>query len=136
MNRSGLAVRELLDYLHFRNCTTELLVAHDDLDIPFGRLRYKKGGGNAGHNGIKSITEELKTADFSRLRLGIGNRKAARNPEFVLDCFDPEEQARFEELKRMINASLHCYLLQGIERAMAGFNGRAVTNESAGFSGT
>lgn len=70
MNVSGQSVQPLLAW---HKLTPEhLLVAHDELDIPTGELRFKKGGGNAGHNGLKSITEHLGTPDFYRLRMGIG----------------------------------------------------------------
>ena len=70
MNLSGEAVQECLA---FRKMTPEqLIVVHDEIDIPFGEIRVKKGGGSAGHNGLKSITERLSSPDYYRIRLGIG----------------------------------------------------------------
>ncbi len=70
MNLSGTSVQPLLAW---HNLTSKnLIVAHDELDIGVGQVRFKCGGGNAGHNGLKSITEHLATPDFYRLRLGIG----------------------------------------------------------------
>lgn len=70
MNGSGLCVQPLLSW--HRINPEHLLVAHDELDIPPGELRFKTGGGNAGHNGLASICEQLGTSDFGRLRIGIG----------------------------------------------------------------
>lgn len=70
MNLSGQCVQPLLVW--HKVSPDRLLVAHDELDIPPGELRFKLGGGNAGHNGLKSITQQLGTPDFYRLRIGIG----------------------------------------------------------------
>lgn len=70
MNLSGQCVQPLLAW--HKVSPDRLLVAHDELDIPPGDLRFKFGGGNAGHNGLKSITQQLGTPDFYRLRIGIG----------------------------------------------------------------
>lgn len=70
MNLSGLSVQPLAAY--YRLTPDDLIVVHDELDIPAGQLRFKYGGGNAGHNGLKSICEQLGTEKFYRLRIGIG----------------------------------------------------------------
>jgi len=71
MNRSGTAVSALARF--YKIPPSEMLVAHDELDIAPGRLKLKCGGGNAGHNGLKDIQSHLGTADFWRLRIGIGH---------------------------------------------------------------
>ncbi|MRD72352.1 aminoacyl-tRNA hydrolase [Rhodocyclus tenuis] len=71
MNRSGQSVSALAQF--YRIPAEEILVVHDDLDLPPGSIRLKKGGGNGGHNGLKDIQARLGTADFWRLRLGIGH---------------------------------------------------------------
>lgn len=70
MNASGHCVQPLLAW--HKTAPARLVVAHDELDIPAGELRYKFGGGNAGHNGLASICEQLGSPDFGRLRIGIG----------------------------------------------------------------
>lgn len=70
MNLSGEAVSPLLNW--FKLASDSLIVVHDELDIPVGSIRFKFGGGNAGHNGLKSITLQLGTPNFYRLRIGIG----------------------------------------------------------------
>ncbi|MDR2077078.1 MAG: aminoacyl-tRNA hydrolase [Desulfovibrio sp.] len=88
MNASGEAVQRLVAYYHLG--PEELLILHDELDLPLGRLRLKKGGGTAGHNGLKSIQQMLGTPDFYRLRMGIGKRAPA--VEYVLSRFPPQEK--------------------------------------------
>ena len=69
MNRSGLAVKALADF--FKITPDQILVAHDELDLPSGTAKLKKGGGHGGHNGLRDIIAQLSTHDFQRLRLGI-----------------------------------------------------------------
>ncbi len=71
MNDSGRSVQPLLAW--HKLTAEQLVVAHDEMDIPVGQLRFKRGGGNAGHNGLKSITQMLGTPDFYRLRIGIAH---------------------------------------------------------------
>lgn len=71
MNRSGLAVRALADF--FKITPGQILVAHDDLDLPPGTAKLKKSGGHGGHNGLRDITAHLGTNEFQRLRVGIGH---------------------------------------------------------------
>ncbi|MDO5536716.1 MAG: aminoacyl-tRNA hydrolase [Desulfovibrionaceae bacterium] len=73
MNLSGEAVQPVLAW--HKLAAKDLVVVHDELDLPPGSLRFKFGGGNAGHNGLKSITQQLGTPDFYRLRIGIGHPK-------------------------------------------------------------
>lgn len=71
MNDSGRAIKAIVNF--YRIPTTSLLIVHDDLDLPPGVARYKLGGGDGGHNGLKDIVSHLQTKDFWRLRLGIGH---------------------------------------------------------------
>ena len=71
MNHSGQAVRALMDY--YRISVENLLIAYDDLDLPAGTIRLKKGGGHGGHNGMRDIFRHLDSTDFMRLRIGIGH---------------------------------------------------------------
>ena len=89
MNDSGLAVRKVLAREHAP--LVDLLVVADDFALPFGKLRFREGGGPGGHNGLRSIIDELGTEKFSRLRVGIGepDRSAV---DHVLTRFAPDEQ--------------------------------------------
>lgn len=92
MNHSGRSVREAMSY--FRIEPPRVVVIHDELDLPFGQVRLKFGGGEAGHNGLRSITEHLATKDYFRLRMGIGRPPKEfthTTRDFVLDAFAPNE---------------------------------------------
>ncbi|WP_150466249.1 aminoacyl-tRNA hydrolase [Francisella sp. SYW-9] len=71
MNNSGLAVSKVANFYKIK--AEEILVAHDELDIDYGQIRLKKGGGHGGHNGLRSIHQHLGTNDYLRLRIGIGH---------------------------------------------------------------
>lgn len=71
MNHSGRAVRSVSNF--YRILPENILIVHDDLDLPVGRVKLKTGGGHGGHNGIRDIIQQLGTADFHRLRVGIGH---------------------------------------------------------------
>jgi aminoacyl-tRNA hydrolase len=92
MNVSGGPIKALLAY--FSIDPDELMVVHDDLDLPFGALRLKRGGGEGGHNGLKSISQALGTRDYIRLRCGIGRPPGRQDPaDFVLSPFSARERA-------------------------------------------
>jgi PTH1 family peptidyl-tRNA hydrolase len=96
MNRSGRAVVALA--LYFKILPDEILVVHDEIDLPPGVVKMKKGGGNAGHNGLRDITAHLTTPDFWRLRIGVGhpgNKDAVIDA--VLDRPRKEEQLLIDE---------------------------------------
>jgi peptidyl-tRNA hydrolase, PTH1 family len=95
MNESGLAVRKVLAREHAP--LGDILVVVDDFALPFGKLRFREGGGPGGHNGLLSIIEELGTEKFSRLRVGIGAPDRAF-VDHVLSKFAPDERQRLDEL--------------------------------------
>lgn len=97
MNESGLAVRSMLDY--YKAETSDLLVVHDDIDLPFGRLRLQIAGGSGGHNGIRSLERSLGTKGFSRLKVGIGRPPGSMDPaDFVLRRFSSKERDEIDVL--------------------------------------
>jgi len=97
MNDSGAAVRSALDY--FKVDPGDLLVIHDDIDLPFGRLRVQVGGGSGGHNGIRSLERSVGTQDFSRLKVGVGRPPGSQDPaDFVLRPFAKEERPEVESI--------------------------------------
>lgn len=99
MNRSGQAVAALANF--YKIAVDEILVAHDELDLLPGFAKIKKGGGHAGHNGLRDITSALSSGDFWRLRIGIGHPRTLNlNSEvvnFVLDRPRHEEQTQIDE---------------------------------------
>jgi len=94
MNNSGLAVKSLADY--YKIPSQDILVIHDEIDLPLGEIRIQKGRGAAGHKGAQSIIEQLGTKEFVRMRIGIrliNNKQLAISSEkFVLSKFTPEEE--------------------------------------------
>jgi len=95
MNESGLAVRKVLAREHAP--LVDLLVVVDDFGLPFGKLRFREGGGPGGHNGLASVIDELGTEKFSRLRVGIGPPDR-HFIDHVLTGFEPDEKQRLDEL--------------------------------------
>ena len=89
MNRSGLSVAKLLRF--YKYPPEEMLVVHDELDLPEGVVRLKRDGGHAGHNGLRDIIDHVGSKDFYRLRIGIGRPEAGRNvADYVLSA--PNQQ--------------------------------------------
>ena len=117
MNLSGRAVAYALNY--YKLSVEELVVVHDELDLPLGRMRMKKGGGLAGHNGLKSIAAETGSQDFVRLRLGIGRPQGRIDvSSWVLNNFLPEERETAEKVLPAAVAALRLYLNLGLTAAM------------------
>ena len=91
MNESGAAVRAALSY--YKVDPDDMLVIHDDIDLPFGRLRLQVAGGSGGHNGIRSLEKSLATKEFSRLKFGVGRPPGSMDPaDFVLRPFTKKER--------------------------------------------
>lgn len=97
MNESGAAVVSLLRY--FKAEVTDLLVLHDDIDLPFGKLRVQVDGGSGGHNGIRSLERALGTAEFTRLKIGVGRPPGSMDPaDYVLSRFSSVEREEVDLL--------------------------------------
>lgn len=118
MNLSGTAVRQLQSF--FKTDISNLIVIHDDLDLPFGAVRPKVSGGTAGHKGLASIESNLGSSDFMRVRLGIGKPvDKSRIEGYVLEPFRKEEQAILPEvIKRAADASAEI-VLNGLQKAVS-----------------
>ena len=120
MNRSGEAVRGVADF--FGLTTEDLVVLHDDLDLPFGRLRFKQRGGDGGHQGVRSIIERMGGNHFLRLKIGIGRPPQGMNPaDYVLDVFDENEQSLLDQILSQAAEAVTVLLLEGLEKAMNQF---------------
>jgi PTH1 family peptidyl-tRNA hydrolase len=125
MNRSGVSVRSLASF--YRLAPTELVAIHDELDLPLGQIRLKVGGGDAGHNGLRSISSHLGSQDFVRLRFGIGRPPAefgGDTASYVLQAFAPPERAILEELVGKAAEAIHLVVSVGIDAAMNQVNRR------------
>lgn len=121
MNLSGVAVRYWMNQekLPLEN----LLVVVDDLALPFGTLRMRKSGSDAGHNGLKNIAEQLGTPNYARLRFGVGNDfPKGGQIDFVLGKFPLEEQEKLPEVLKRAADAVRTYCLAGPDIAMNRFN--------------
>jgi len=124
MNESGGPVSGLLRF--FRVEPARLLVVHDELDLPFGRLRLKRDGGEGGHNGLRSISQSIATKDYCRLRLGIGRPPGRMDPaDFVLRDFSGAERADAELMVAEAVEAVRDVAVQGWERAQGEVNARS-----------
>jgi PTH1 family peptidyl-tRNA hydrolase len=124
VNRSGAAARALLERFEGLS-TSRLLVIADDLDLPLGRMRFRRDGGDGGHNGLRSLIEELKARDFPRLRLGIGRPLGNERGEIidhVLDRFHPEELKTVNEVVERAVEGVREFVSSGIDVAMNRYN--------------
>jgi peptidyl-tRNA hydrolase, PTH1 family len=122
MNSSGEAVGPLARY--YQAPMERVLVTVDDADLPLGHLRLRPGGGTGGHHGLESIERCVGTADFPRLRIGIGRRNGAREiTSYVLSRFDSTELALVDRVLDTACGQAECWLAAGIQMAMTQFNG-------------
>jgi len=129
MNRSGQAIDSFLRY--FQIPIDHLIVIHDDLDLSWSRIRIAPKGGAAGHKGILSIMEQLKTQNFIRLRMGIG-RPAEKIPSesYVIEPFSTEEKKELLPLTDQACEAIETLLKEGLTTAMNRFNVRRSTADS------
>ncbi|MBQ6840858.1 MAG: aminoacyl-tRNA hydrolase [Bacilli bacterium] len=118
MNLSGRAVSRVANY--YKIDPQDILVIHDDLDLASGIYRLKTNSSSGGHNGIKSIIEQLGTNGFSRLKVGIGNNKNTDTRNYVLNKLSTEE-INFLKSDKFIDI-INYYLENGIEKTMNSFN--------------
>lgn len=121
MNESGGPVAALVKYYDVP--VDRLIVIHDELDLPLGSLRCKRGGGDNGHNGLKSIRQALGTGDFLRVRFGIG-RPPGRQPvhDFVLKPFTKAEQVEADIVVQEAADAVESLLSVGLEKTQSAFN--------------
>ena len=116
MNESGGPVRGLLDY--HRLSADDLVVVHDELDLPFATVRLKRGGGEGGHNGLRSITRSSGTKDYLRVRVGIGRPPGRQDPaDFVLKDFSSAERKELDLLVAEAADATEALVARGLEAA-------------------
>lgn len=125
MNLSGQSVQGLIRF--YKLPLTNLLVAHDDLDLPVASIRIRPGGGSAGQKGVASIIERLGTQDFARLRIGVGHPPGQVDPaDYVLQDFSNGEMSLVSEaLNRAVEAAL-VFVVEGLTATMNRFNDYAL----------
>lgn len=123
MNQSGEAVQALMQYFHVN--LPDILVVHDEMDLPIGKISFLKQGGTAGHRGIASIQEQVKTDAFARLRIGIGRPSdLIKKEDYVLERVNENEQQSWKDAIKQSTQAIHTWLDHGIDRAMNKWNGQ------------
>ncbi len=120
MNLSGEAIKYFVD--KYKINISDVIVIHDDIDLPFAKIKIKKGGGDAGHNGIKSIIQELKDNNFCRIRIGIGRpQEKGSEADFVLDRFTEEEADKLQKKFIIVENFIYNWITGGFEKAAGKF---------------
>jgi PTH1 family peptidyl-tRNA hydrolase len=123
MNRSGDAVAAAVRGLDMAAPESDLLVVYDDMDLPLGRIRLRKGGGAGGQNGIGHVIEALGTRAIPRIRFGIGRPPAGQDPiEYVLSPFEPGEADRLVSATERAAAAVAAFVVEGMDAAMNAYN--------------
>ncbi len=116
MNVTGRQIGPLAKY--YGVAPEDVIVLHDELDIDFGQVRLKRGGGEGGHNGLRSLTQALGTRDYTRVRLGIGRPPGRQDPaDFVLKPFPSAQRAEVDLLIGNGVDAVELLLKQGLEAA-------------------
>ena len=123
MNRSGTSVVSACQSLGVK--PGDLIVVHDEIDLDFGALRIKIGGGHGGHNGLRSIAAALGETEYNRLRLGIGRPPTGGDvSRYVLSCFNAAERAQLQEYTEKATDALELLVQKGPQEAMNLYNNR------------
>ncbi len=129
MNNSGESIGRLLKRYHIS--PDDLIIIHDDLDLPTGKIRIRKGGGAGGHKGIESVTDELGSPGYLRVRIGIGHPAATEESaeisedditEYVLSDFTPEEREEISGIIPVVSEAVLLLMTEGLVAAMNKYN--------------
>ena len=130
MNNSGAAIKKLVGS---KKALERLVVVHDELDLPLGRVKISAGGSAVGHNGVRSVQQALKSEDFIRIRIGISSStpsgklkrpEPAKIADFVLAKFKPADKPKLAKAKKAVKEALELLLEEGLERARTEINAR------------
>jgi PTH1 family peptidyl-tRNA hydrolase len=122
MNLSGRSVAEALRF--HKLATSDLIVLHDELDIPFGQIKLKADGGHGGHNGLRSLHQELGTGDYNRLRIGIGKPLHGNMADYVLTNFGKDEMNSLPQLIDGVVDALEMLIVEGMPKTMSLYNNK------------
>jgi peptidyl-tRNA hydrolase, PTH1 family len=121
MNESGGPVKGLSDY--FDVPVEQLVVVHDELDLPYGAMRVKLGGGDNGHNGLRSVRKALGTGEFYRVRVGVGRPPGRRDPaDYLLSDFSPAERKELDGYVERAADAVESLICDGLERTQNLYN--------------
>jgi peptidyl-tRNA hydrolase, PTH1 family len=131
MNVSGQAVARVAGF--WKVPAADVIVVHDELDLPFGRLKLGVGGGHGGHNGVRSMLADLGGAEFARVRVGVGRPAAGRDPaDYLLSDFSRAEDKELPALVGLAADAIEMIVAKGLTPAMNQFNGKAQSHKEPG----
>jgi PTH1 family peptidyl-tRNA hydrolase len=130
MNLSGRSVGPLAGF--YGISVNHIVVVHDDVDLELGRLRVKAGGGDGGHKGVRSMTQDLGGPGFVRVRFGIGRPQVGEVTDFVLQNFDPDQRDALEEGIGRAAEAVCTVMTSGLKEAMNRYNGPPAGEAEAG----
>ena len=130
MNASGRAVRDLL--ARWAVSPGELILVYDDLDLPWTAVRVRAKGSPGGHHGVESVTGQIGSTDFPRVRLGIAGYRVEDGAEFVLAPFRRAQKKELDEVLDYASAAVASIISEGVEKAMTMFNRRARGDKTEG----
>jgi len=122
MNLSGIVVKKFANF--FKIEPSDILVIHDDLDLPLGKIKVKSKGSSGGHNGIKNIIENLNTEDFSRFKIGISKNDNIEIKDYVLGKFNKLELEKIKKIYSFSSCLINDFLDNNIDKVMSKYNGR------------
>jgi PTH1 family peptidyl-tRNA hydrolase len=127
MNQSGRSIRACLDFYSLQ--TENILVVHDDIDIPVGRIKVVRNGGAGGHKGILSLIHYLGTSEFPRVKIGVGRPRHLESIEdYVLSPFYRDEEEIIERVIRLAVRACELFVSEGVESAMNHINYENLAN--------
>ena len=122
MNLSGAPVVSLAQF--FKVPVENVIAVHDELDVPFGQVRAKRGGGEGGHNGLRSMSKSLATKEYARVRFGIGRPPGRQDPaDYVLSDFSAAERKELDFLVDRAADVVEAIILEGVEWAQNKYHG-------------
>src|SRR3989344_6081710 len=119
MNKSGIAVKKIMA----QNKKADLIVIHDDVDLPLGKIKIIKNRGSAGHKGVESVIKAVGNKNLARIRVGVSPTKKPKAPEkFVIQKFTDEEQKVINKTVKKVAEALELIIEKGTEQAMNEYN--------------
>ncbi len=128
MNLSGGPVADAVRYLPLE--PEDVILVFDEIDLPEGKVRIRKDGGHGGHNGTRSVIEQLGTRDFPRIRIGVGRPERQRDPTgHLLSKLRADQRERFSQTIDLAVEALEVLLQEGVDEAMNRYNGRPAIGE-------
>lgn len=121
MNLSGTVIKKFASFYKIKH--EDILVIHDDMDLPVGKIKIKYKGSSGGHNGIKNIIENLKTEEFPRFKIGISKDENINSKDYVISKFNAQDLEKITKILAFSSNIIDDFLILNTERLMSKYNG-------------